>query len=61
MQPYNSERFDPPAPVAYGVLRNPINGKSLPSVPMLLDSGADVTLVPLSVVDALGLVLVADV
>jgi hypothetical protein len=61
MQPYNAELFDPPAPVAYVVVRNPINGKSLLSIPMLLDTGADITLVPSSVVDTLELILVSDV
>jgi hypothetical protein len=61
MQPYNAELFDPPAPVAYVVVRNPINGKSLPSIPMLLDTGADITLVPSSVVDTLELIFVSDV
>jgi len=46
MPKYDSENFDPPAPVAYVTLRNPATGASLSDVPMLMDTGADVTLLP---------------
>ena len=36
MPDYDSENFDPPAPVAYVTLRNPATGVSLPDVPMLI-------------------------
>jgi hypothetical protein len=43
MPAYDATRFTPPAPLAKVTLRNPANGAALPDVPMLLDSGADVT------------------
>ncbi len=46
MPAYDSERFDPPAPVAWVTLRNPANNAVLPDVPMLLDTGSDITLIP---------------
>jgi predicted aspartyl protease len=54
MPAYDSTSFDPPAPVARVSLRDPVSGASCVNVPMLLDSGADVTVLPLSVADALG-------
>ncbi len=55
MPDYDSENFDPPAPVAYVTLRNPATGVSLPDVPMLIDSGADATLLPTEYVESLGI------
>lgn len=55
MPAYDRTRFDPPAPVALASLRNPSTGAALDNVAMLIDSGADVTLVPSAVGDALGL------
>jgi hypothetical protein len=49
MPAYEGEHFTPPAPVARVALRNPKSGKAVQDVPMLIDSGADVTLVPGSV------------
>lgn len=46
MPAYDAALFDPPAPVAYVTLRNTLNGRSLAAVPVLLDTGADVTLLP---------------
>jgi len=46
MPKYDAENFEPPAPVAFVTLRNPATGVSLSDVPMLLDTGADVTLLP---------------
>jgi hypothetical protein len=53
MPAYDDALFDPPAPLAYVTLRNPENGNTLADVPMLLDSGADVTLVPQASVNQL--------
>jgi len=53
MPKYDAENFDPPAPVAYVMLRNPATGASLSDVPMLIDTGADVTLLPRGFVDRL--------
>lgn len=55
MPDYDSENFDPPAPVAYVTLRNPATGVSLSDVPMLIDTGADTTLLPQDYVERLGI------
>jgi hypothetical protein len=60
MPAYDAEQFDPPAPLAQVTLRNLDNGAIQPDVPMLLDSGADVTLVPRAAVDSLGVAVVPD-
>lgn len=46
MPAYESVLFSPPAPLARVVLREPQSGKQASNVPMLIDSGADVTLLP---------------
>ena len=53
MQMYNADLFDPPAPIAQVTLRNPKNDDIVSNVPMLLDSGADVTLIPSTFVNQL--------
>jgi len=53
MPKYDAENFDPPAPVAYVILRNPATGVSLSDVPMLIDTGADVTMLPRTYVNEL--------
>jgi len=60
MTQYNATDFDPPAPVAYVTLRNPLNSIKWLEVPMLLDTGADITLVPQQVVEKLGLTMAAN-
>ena len=55
MPKYDGENFDPPAPVAYVTLRNPATGVSLSEVPMLIDTGADVTMLPRQYVDELNI------
>jgi hypothetical protein len=55
MPAYDGSRFAPPAPVADVVVRHPDHGSSVSDVPMLIDSGADVTLIPKSAIAALGL------
>jgi hypothetical protein len=60
MPAYDATLFAPPAPLAQVTLRHPKSGDTLPGVPMLLDSGADVTLVPQASVNQLGLVGAAD-
>lgn len=55
MSEYDSENFDPPAPVAHVTLRNPATGDVLTNIPMLIDTGADVTLVPSEAVEKLGI------
>jgi hypothetical protein len=61
MPKYDAENFDPPAPVAYVSIRDPATGVSLSDVPMLLDTGADVTMLPGSYVEQLGTEPVLDI
>ena len=46
MPRYDAERFDPPAPLAMVALLAEDGQRSLNDVPMLIDSGADVSLIP---------------
>jgi hypothetical protein len=54
MPVYDDHFFTPPAPLARVTLRHPENGTTVSEVPMLLDSGADVTLIPQASVALLG-------
>ena len=54
MPPYD-DTFSPAAPIARVSLRHRGSGRTVPDVPMLIDSGADVTLNPKSSVDLPGL------
>jgi len=60
MPSYDASQFDPPAPVARVALRNPHTGATVSDVLLLLDTGADVTLLPHMMVEQLGVPLVAD-
>ncbi len=60
MPTYDAESFDPHALVARVTLRNPANGAVLSEIPLLLDSGADVTLIPQAYVEALGVAAIPD-
>ena len=60
MPAYDANLFDPPAPLARVKLRNPNNTDTVSDVLMLLDSGADVTLIPTASVNQLGLIADAD-
>jgi hypothetical protein len=53
MPAYDAAQFDPPAPLAKVILRNPRNGAVQSDIPMLLDTGADVTLIPQTTVKLL--------
>lgn len=57
MPNYDSATFSPPAPVARVILRNQQTGAIVNDVPMLLDSGADATLLPQIFVDQIGVVV----
>jgi hypothetical protein len=46
MPSYDSDLFNPPAPAARVTLRDSGNGNTANDVLMLIDSGADITLVP---------------
>lgn len=50
MPAYDSSGYAPPAPVAMVRIENPANGMSADDVPMLIDSGADVSLLPRSAI-----------
>ena len=54
MPTYDSSGFDPPAPVARVMLRDPTSGASLAEVLLLIDTGADITLLPQAAVERLG-------
>jgi hypothetical protein len=56
MPAYDGTWFTPPASVARVLLRNPDTGAECVGVPLLIDSGADVTLLPAAVGPALGAV-----
>lgn len=55
MPNYDAQRFNPPAPLAKVTLRNPETGVELRDVRMLIDTGADVTLLPAESVAILGI------
>lgn len=55
MPAYDVNLFDPPAPLTKVTLRDPNLNTTLPDVPMLIDSGADVTLIPRAKLSQLGL------
>jgi hypothetical protein len=53
MHRYDAARFDPPAPLALVTVKSERLGIVIHNVPMLLDTGADVSLLPRSHVAAL--------
>src|SRR5437588_311166 len=55
MPAYDALRFSPPAPLAIVALRDPMSGAVWTPMPMLLDTGADVTLLPRECLRHLGL------
>ena len=60
MPNYDATWFNPPGPLAQVKLRNPRSNTGLSDVPMLLDSGADVTILPDATAVALGLDMIPD-
>jgi predicted aspartyl protease len=58
---YDVENFSPPAPVASVTLRHPTTGASLSGVLLLMDSGADVTLLPRQAIEALEITPLAEI
>jgi hypothetical protein len=60
MPNYDGERFAPPAPLAIVTLLSPDRRKSLPGISMLIDSGADLSLLPATAVSKLGLAIDAQ-
>ena len=59
MPSYDASRFDPPAPIAVVTLRVDNTDVTVPNVLLLLDSGADVTLLPRTAVNQLGIMALA--
>lgn len=57
MPAYDSRRFDPPAPLAIVSLRDPDSRKTVNDIPMWIDSGADMTLIPRVTINELNLKL----
>lgn len=60
MPAYDAQRFSPPAPLAHVICKNLDTGAVLADVPMLLDTGADVSLLPQVVVNQLDLAAMPD-
>lgn len=60
MTNYNDAWSNPPAPVAFVTLRDSNGGGTIENVPMLLDTGTDVTLLPRALVEQLGVNLVPN-
>jgi Aspartyl protease len=60
MPAYDSILFAPPASIARVTLRHPDSGVLRNDVPMLLDTGADVTLLPQNTVIELGVTAQTD-
>src|SRR5262245_59348072 len=60
MPTYDAQRFSPPAPLAHVICKNPDTGALWADMPMLIDTGADVSLLPQAVVKRLELAAVAD-
>jgi hypothetical protein len=60
MQSYSATWFDPPAPVALVSVRHPTSGQIASEIPMLIDTGADVSLLPRAAAEKIGLVIDAQ-
>lgn len=60
MPTYDDRLFNPPGPLARVALRTSSDGNAVPDVPMLIDSGADVPLVPQQSIDLLGATVDSD-
>jgi predicted aspartyl protease len=51
--PAYSTEFQPPAPVVEVTVLSPANGRSVGNIQLLLDTGADITVLPASLLEAL--------
>lgn len=60
MPDYDATHFTPPAPVASVSLIHPDTGRTVDDVPMLLDTGGDVTFVPAGALQTLGVEVLPD-
>ncbi|MGN6368382.1 MAG: retropepsin-like aspartic protease [Phycisphaerae bacterium] len=54
MPNYDGLHYNPPAPVVHVTLREISSGALLPNVPLLIDTGADTTLLPKNALQRLG-------
>ena len=61
MPKYDAARYNPPAPVASVTLRNPQTSVELADQHLLIDTGADATLIPQVALAPLGLQPIPDV
>lgn len=61
MPSYDASFYEPPAPVASVALRNSDNSALAAEIALLIDTGADVTLLPRAVVEQIGVAVLADV
>jgi hypothetical protein len=57
MPTFDASHYDPPAPIAVVTLRDGAAGNSASDVVLLLDTGADVTLLPKAAVERLGMTI----
>lgn len=57
---YNNQK-QPPAPFVLATLSNPLDGRCLSDVPAQLDTAADRTLVPMDLLQSLGLQPIDDI
>lgn len=60
MPRYDATRFDPPAPLAWVTLRSLEGQEEITQIPMLLDTGADISLVPTQAAHRLNLLETQD-
>lgn len=60
MSAYDSSAYHPPAPVALVTVRSPMTGATVADVPMLIDTGADISILPSAAVSELVDPLVAQ-
>ena len=60
MPAYDTQRFSPPAALALVICTSPDGSAVWPDMPMLIDTGADVTLLPRDAVRRLGLAIAPD-
>jgi predicted aspartyl protease len=61
MPEYSKSQFDPPAPIARVTFRNSTSNAELTDQELLIDTGADATLVPRSATERLGIQPITDV
>jgi predicted aspartyl protease len=60
MPSYDASHFNPPAPVARVTSRHPQHSTTVSDALLLMDTGADITLLPRTVVEQLGAPLLPD-